>query len=271
MAISDEIFPRVSNEVKAKGAWDVLEKEYKGSTKVRSVKLQHLRRDFEYARMKDDELLNDYLTRLTDVINQMKSYGENIVDSRIVEKLLLSLSPKYDTIVSVIEQIKDLESLTIEELKGSIKAFDQRLEIHAEHSVETSFQSLNVSSKGKWKAESSTQQSKPKVEKNWKSTNQKNKGKSTFEKKFVPEVATPQTHFQKCKICAKCIGGSVGIRASLNVPTVIDLGMFKRTAITKPITLKKYKVKPTFSLLVMQQLYMKMIEFGMLTVGVAII
>lgn len=125
MALSDEIFPRVSNEVKAKGAWDVLEKEYKGSTKVRSVKLQHLRRDFEYARMKDDELLNDYLTRLTDVINQMKSYGENIDDSRIVEKLLLSLSLKYDTIVSVIEQTKDLESLTIEELKGSIKTFDQ--------------------------------------------------------------------------------------------------------------------------------------------------
>ena len=123
----------------------------------------------------------------------MKSYGENIADSRRVEKLLLSLSPKYDTIVSVIEQTKDLESLTIEELKGSIKAFDQRLEIHAEHSAETSFQSLNVnvSSKGKWKAESSTQQSKPKVEKNWKSTNQKNKGKSTFEKKFVPEVSAP--------------------------------------------------------------------------------
>lgn len=60
-----------------------------------------------------------------------------------------------------------------------------------------------MSSKGKWKAESSTQQSKPKVEKNWKSTNQKNKGKSTFEKKFVPEVSTPQTHFQKCKICDK--------------------------------------------------------------------
>ncbi|KAM5569751.1 hypothetical protein ABKV19_016986 [Rosa sericea] len=203
MGLSDEIFPRVSNEIKAKDAWDVLEKEYRGTTKVRAVKLQHLRRDFEYARMKDDELLNDYLTKLTDVINQMKSYGEKISDRRMVEKLLLSLSQKYDTIVNVIEETKDLDSLTIEELKGSIKAFDQRLEIHAEQSVETAFQSLNVNSKGKWKAESSSQQNKPKVEKNWKSTNQKNKGKSTFEKKIVPEVSTPQPHFVKCKICGK--------------------------------------------------------------------
>lgn len=57
MGLSYEIFPRVSNETRAKDDWDVLEKEYRGATKVRAVKLQHLRRDFEYARMKDDEFV----------------------------------------------------------------------------------------------------------------------------------------------------------------------------------------------------------------------
>ena len=33
------------------------------------MKLQNLRREFEYARMRDDETLSWYLTRLNDLIN----------------------------------------------------------------------------------------------------------------------------------------------------------------------------------------------------------
>ncbi|CAN6567330.1 unnamed protein product [Malus baccata var. baccata] len=116
-AISDEIFPRITS---AKSAWDVLEKVYRGSTKVRAVKLQSLRRDFEYIRMKDDELLDDYLSRLSEIINQMKSNGEILSDERIVQKYLISLPRKYDNIVSIIEETKDLSTLSVEELIGSL-------------------------------------------------------------------------------------------------------------------------------------------------------
>ena len=115
-AISDEIFPRISNETSVKSVWDVLEKVYRCSTKVRAVKLQSLRRDFEYIRMKDDELLDDYLSRLSEIINQMKSYGETLSDERIVQKYLISLPRKYDNIVSIIEETKDLSALSVEEL-----------------------------------------------------------------------------------------------------------------------------------------------------------
>lgn len=68
---------------------------------------------------------------------------------------------------------------------------------------------------------------------------------------------------------------SVGIKASRSVTTVTDSNMFKMTAITKgiskPSILKKLKVEATYFLLVMQQLYNKMIEFGLLTVVVVII
>ena len=113
-AFSDEIFPRISNETYAKLAYDVLEKVYKGSAKVRVVKLQSLRRNFEYIRMKDDELLDDYLSRLSKIINQMKSYGEIFFDERIVQNYLISLPRKYDNIVSIIEETKDLSTLSVE-------------------------------------------------------------------------------------------------------------------------------------------------------------
>ena len=38
-AVSDIIFPRIANEETAKGAWEVLQQEYRGDTKVRKVKL----------------------------------------------------------------------------------------------------------------------------------------------------------------------------------------------------------------------------------------
>ncbi|XP_062005962.1 uncharacterized protein LOC133723153 [Rosa rugosa] len=97
-SVSDEIFPRISNEETAKAGWDVLLLEFKGSEKVRAVKLQSLRRDFEYTRMNEIELLNDYSTRLTDIVNQMKTYGESITEKRLVQKILMSLNRKYDAI-----------------------------------------------------------------------------------------------------------------------------------------------------------------------------
>ncbi|CAN6693795.1 unnamed protein product [Malus baccata var. baccata] len=57
-AVSDQIFPRIANAESAKMAWDLLYGEYHGGDQVRSVKLQNLRREFEYARMRDDESLS---------------------------------------------------------------------------------------------------------------------------------------------------------------------------------------------------------------------
>ena len=83
-AVSNAIFPRISHEDTSKGAWDILMQEFHGDKQVRSVKLQGLRREFEYIRMRDDESLSAYLTKLFDLINQMQSYGEELSRERIV-------------------------------------------------------------------------------------------------------------------------------------------------------------------------------------------
>ena len=79
----------------------------------------------------------------------MKAYGETIAEERLVQKILLSLNRNYDSIVSIIEETKDLETLTFQEVIGSIKAFDQRLLKHAENSTESAFQTLTLSTKNK--------------------------------------------------------------------------------------------------------------------------
>ena len=112
-AVSDQLFPRIVNEETSKGAWDILKLEFRGDKQVRNVKLQGLRREFEYARMKDSESLSIYLVRLFNMMNQMKSYGEELSRERIVQKLLFSLPKSYDSICSVIEHSKDIETLDV--------------------------------------------------------------------------------------------------------------------------------------------------------------
>ena len=96
--------------------------------------------------MRDSEQLKDYFTRFLDVVNQMKTYGDPISDQRVVEKILISLPERYDSIVSVIEQTKDLETLVVEDLMGTIKTFEQRMNMRGEKPLESAFQSkINLS------------------------------------------------------------------------------------------------------------------------------
>ena len=54
------------------------------------------------------------------VVSQLKIYGEEIKDQTVVEKVLISLSTKFDVVVAAIEETKDLASLTLDKLKGSL-------------------------------------------------------------------------------------------------------------------------------------------------------
>ncbi|KAL0299067.1 UNVERIFIED_CONTAM: hypothetical protein Sradi_6566500 [Sesamum radiatum] len=159
-AVADHIFPRISVATSAKEAWSILQKEYQGSAKVRIIKLQTLRRDFENMKMKDSETIDEYYTKVRELVNQLKAYGEDIPEKRVVEKLLISVTEKYDPIVTTIEETKDITTLTVTELVGSLEAYEKRRSRREENSLENAFQSkLNMRS-----------QNSNRKEKNFKST-----------------------------------------------------------------------------------------------------
>ncbi|KAL0316877.1 UNVERIFIED_CONTAM: Retrovirus-related Pol polyprotein from transposon TNT 1-94 [Sesamum radiatum] len=146
-AVADHIFPRISVATSAKEAWSILQKEYQGSAKVRIIKLQTLRRDFENMKMKDSETIDEYYTKVRELVNQLKAYGEDISEKRVVEKLLISVTEKYDPIVTTIEETKDIITLTVTELVGSLEAYEKRRSRREENSLENAFQSkLNMRS-----------------------------------------------------------------------------------------------------------------------------
>ncbi|KAK3039924.1 hypothetical protein RJ639_027759 [Escallonia herrerae] len=118
------------------------------NSKVRAIKLQSLRKDLENMKMKEDESLKDYSSRFLELINQIKTHGEDISDRRIVEKTLISLPEKFDPIVAVIEETKYLSTLSVQEVMASLKSYEQRMPKHTKKAIESAFQSkLNVGSK----------------------------------------------------------------------------------------------------------------------------
>lgn len=104
------------------------------------VKLQSLRRDFETMYMKSGESIADFLSRATTIVSQMRSYGEKMSDETVVAKVLRSLSPKFDHVVSAIEQSKDLSVFSFDELMGSLQAHETRINRSLEKNEEKAFQ-----------------------------------------------------------------------------------------------------------------------------------
>ncbi|XP_026378463.1 uncharacterized protein LOC113272887 [Papaver somniferum] len=140
-AVDDTIFPRIMGATTAKEAWAKLKEEFQGNEKVRTIKLQTLRRDLENIKMKDSETARNFYCRVKDIVNQMNIYGEVIADKKLVEKILISLSEKYDPIITAIEESKNINTLSVTELMGSLEAYEQRLSRRNEAPVESAFQS----------------------------------------------------------------------------------------------------------------------------------
>ncbi|XP_063941516.1 uncharacterized protein LOC135149666 [Daucus carota subsp. sativus] len=141
LAVTDTIFPRIMNATSAKQAWDILKAEFEGNEKMTKIRLQNLRQEFENLKMKEGETIKDYSSRVIKLVNELKSNGESITDQRVIEKMLVSLSEKFDTVVTVIEESKDLTQLSISELIVSLQIHEDRMSRRNETSGEGAFQS----------------------------------------------------------------------------------------------------------------------------------
>ena len=69
--LSEYIFPKISSVESSKKVWDTLETCYQGVTKVKNVKLQNLRRDFKNMKMKDSDTVDNFMTQVMSVVNQL--------------------------------------------------------------------------------------------------------------------------------------------------------------------------------------------------------
>ncbi|XP_058068847.1 uncharacterized protein LOC131218183 [Magnolia sinica] len=118
--LDESTFEIIASAKTSKEVWETLYKTHKGADKVKKIRPQSLRGEFESLKMNLPETIADYYTRVMILANQLRRNGETLTDTRISEKILRSLDPKFEYIVMAIKEIKDLETLSVEELVGSL-------------------------------------------------------------------------------------------------------------------------------------------------------
>ncbi|KAJ0809226.1 putative RNA-directed DNA polymerase [Helianthus annuus] len=125
-AIDRVTFEQILDRRSAKSIWDAMKQRYEGNARVKKSMLQKLRRDFEVLEMKTTESIPDYFGRVLTVANQMRSNGEVMTDLKIVEKILRTLTEKYMYVVVSIEESKDIERMSIDELQSTLLVHEQK-------------------------------------------------------------------------------------------------------------------------------------------------
>ncbi|XP_058760492.1 uncharacterized protein LOC131633828 [Vicia villosa] len=125
-SVDEDTFEKISNATTTKEAWGKLQTCNKGVEQVKKIRLQTLIGDFERLFMEESESISDYFSRVLSVVNQLKRNGEDVDDAKVMEKILRTLNPSFDFIVTNIEENKDLKTMTIEQLMGSLQAYEEK-------------------------------------------------------------------------------------------------------------------------------------------------
>ena len=67
--------------LKHQKTWEALQQKYKGVDRIKKIRLQSLRGEFELLQMKSSESISDYHTRIMVIVNQMRRNGEILSDA----------------------------------------------------------------------------------------------------------------------------------------------------------------------------------------------
>ena len=130
----------------SKDLWESMKSKYQGNKRVQSAQLQRLRRNFEVLEIKEGETISEYFSRVMVVVNDMRNLGEEMSDSKVVEKILRTLVEKFTYVVCAIEESNDIKDLSVDGLQSSLMVHEQKLIRHGGDE-----QALKI--EGRWRPE----------------------------------------------------------------------------------------------------------------------
>ena len=119
--VTSEEFKKISSTEVAKEAWTILETTNEGTKAVKIVTLQRRTSSFEEIRMEEDETFDEFYAKLNDIMNSAFNLGESIAKSKIVRKILRSLTERFHAKITAIEEVKDIE------LVGNLETYETGL------------------------------------------------------------------------------------------------------------------------------------------------
>eukprot|EP00253_Pinus_taeda_P014149 PITA_14149 len=143
-SLTQSEFMKIMHFKSTKEIWDKIVTSYEGDDQVKRAKLQTLRIRYETLKMRSNESIANYFLRMDEIVNCMRDLGEEFEEVVLVEKVLRSLSAKFDSKVSAIEEKENVQKITMSQLHGILTAFEMRQEVPSEAAFEVSEEEYEV-------------------------------------------------------------------------------------------------------------------------------
>jgi len=137
---------KMSDKSTAKAMFSSFCANYEGSKKVREATAFMLVHQYELFKMKDDESIEQMYSRIQTLVSGLQILKKSYVASDHVSKILRSLPARWRPKVTAIEEVKDLNTLSVEDLVSSVKVHEIGLN---EHEPAKKVKSIALPSKGK--------------------------------------------------------------------------------------------------------------------------
>ncbi|KAK8516139.1 hypothetical protein V6N13_025657 [Hibiscus sabdariffa] len=119
-ALGPDEYAKVSSCESAKEVWDKLEVIHEGTNDVKETKIGLLNLEYENFKMDPNEDIKSMFDRFSTIVNQLKGFGEEIPEDKLIRKLIYSLPQSWDSKKKDIIEAKDLKKLKLDELIGSL-------------------------------------------------------------------------------------------------------------------------------------------------------
>ncbi|RZB69191.1 hypothetical protein D0Y65_038799 [Glycine soja] len=126
-AFFEEEYTKFHSYKSAKKMWDTLALMYEGLSQVKCNKLSLLTRKYELFTMDDGEDIQAMFGRFRTIFNELCHLNKTFDNYNNIDKILRSLSRKWRSQVIALRTVKNLDSMSIEELIGTLKVHEQEL------------------------------------------------------------------------------------------------------------------------------------------------
>ena len=97
---------------------------HEGTKAIKINKLSQLTSRFESIRMSDDETFDEFCAKLNDIVNSAFNLSEVYDQSKVVRKILRSLTEDFRPKVTAITKSKDVKTIPFDELIGSLRSYE---------------------------------------------------------------------------------------------------------------------------------------------------
>ncbi|XP_020197876.1 uncharacterized protein [Aegilops tauschii subsp. strangulata] len=122
-AITDEDVDEECDE--AREAWNALKEMRIGEDRVTKARAQVLKRQFHMLQMEETESVNDCAMHLNTLEGEIRALGAKIEEAEIVEKFFSSVNDKFTYIIGTLEQLYDINDMTITEGIGRLRTWEE--------------------------------------------------------------------------------------------------------------------------------------------------